>query len=95
MIAKEKELKSSINLSFPAEKLKEIKKVAIDKDMNTSELLETAYEFYKKNGVENEICKVCLAEKHLYQNKTCKECLSKEFLRLHPIQDKIVNLRNP
>jgi hypothetical protein len=28
--------------------------VAIDKDMNTSELLETAYEFYKKNGVENE-----------------------------------------
>ena len=54
MIAKEKELKSSINLSFPAEKLKEIKKVAIDKDMNTSELLETAYEFYKKNGVENE-----------------------------------------
>ena len=54
MIAKEKELKSSINLSFPAEKLKEIKKVAIDKDMNTSELLETAYEFYKKNGGENE-----------------------------------------
>jgi hypothetical protein len=54
MIAKEKELKISINLSFPAEKLKEIKKVAIDKDMNTSELLETAYEFYKKNGGENE-----------------------------------------
>lgn len=50
----EKELKSSINLSFPAKKLKEIKKVAIDKDMNTSELLETAYEFYKKNGGENE-----------------------------------------
>lgn len=41
------------------------------------------------------ICKVCLAEKHLYQNKTCKECLSKEFLRLRPIQDKIVNLRTP
>jgi len=54
MIAKEKELRSSINLSFPAKKLKEIKKVAIDKDMNTSELLETAYEFYKKNGGENE-----------------------------------------
>jgi len=52
--AKEKELKSSINLSFPAEKLKEIKKVAIDKDMNTSELLETAYEFYKKMTEENE-----------------------------------------
>jgi hypothetical protein len=55
MIAKEKELRSSINLSFnSAINLKEIKKVAIDKDMNTSELLETAYEFYKKNGGENE-----------------------------------------
>ena len=50
----EKELKSSINLSFPAEKLKEIKKVAIDSDMNTSELLETAYEFYKKMKGKNE-----------------------------------------
>lgn len=54
MVAKEKELRSSINLSFPAEKLKEIKKVAIDEDMNTSELLETAYEFYKKMKAKNE-----------------------------------------
>jgi hypothetical protein len=54
MEAKEKEAKSSINLSFNSDKLKEIKKVAIDKDMNTSELLETAYEFYKKNGGKNE-----------------------------------------
>jgi len=54
MEAKEKEAKSSINLSFNSDKLKEIKKVAIDEDMNTSELLETAYEFYKKMKEKNE-----------------------------------------
>jgi hypothetical protein len=54
MEAKEKEAKSSINLSFNSDKLKEIKKVAIDEDMNTSELLETAYEFYKKTEEKNE-----------------------------------------
>lgn len=45
---KEKEEKSSINLSFPSVKLKEIRKTAIDEDMNTSELLEEAYDLYIK-----------------------------------------------